>query len=383
MDVDGEPIPGVEITVTTPERESFRATKTTKKKGKFIFNHTELHAYVYTFVKDGYQTVEQQVRAIPGTVQDLEIVMPPLGGQATRSQSTMADADRAILAFNEGVEAKNAGDLETAETRFREAAELDPTMSRPYAALARLAYERGDYASAAAEAERALEINPGETVALQVRYEAYRLAGDTEKAEEAAEALRKSGGATDAAARIFNEGVDAYRAKDQETAALKFEQALALNPDLEQAYGVLGGIYISQRKFEEAQRVAAQALERDPRNAQALKVQYDLARRLGDEEAAEAALTALVEADPSWVATGLFEHALDLYNANDIEAAATAFRKVLEADPDHARATYLLGLSLYNSGNTAEAKTYLARFIEMAPDDPDTAIAKEMLQFAQ
>jgi len=382
-DVDGKPIQGVMITATTPERESYKVTKKTNKKGKFIINHTELHTYVYTFVKEGYQTVQQQVRAIPGNVDAIEVVMPPPSGQASQMQSRMSGADRAILAFNEGVEAKQAGDLELAAKRFREAADLDPTMSQPYAALAGMAHQKGDYLAAAEAAELALERNPGDVLALQVRYDAYRLAGETEKAEEAAVALRASGVSGDAAARIFNEGVEAYRAKDIDTAAVKFEQALELDPSLDQVYGVLGGIYVSKGKFDDAKRIAAQALERDPQNAQALKVLYDVARRTKDEEGANAALAALVEVDPSWVTTGLYEHAIELYNNSDNTGAAAAFEKVLEADPDHARATYLLGMSLYNSGKPGEAKPYLTRFIEIAPDDPDVAIAKEMLKYIE
>lgn len=381
VDADGNPIPGVEITVTTAERESYKATKKSNKKGTFVVNHTELHNYVYTFVKKGYTTVQQQVRAIPGQIQNLEIVMPPAGD--AQADAAMVGKNQAIEAFNEGVQAKQAGDLETAQQRFEEAAKLDPTMSQPYAAMAGLAHQRGDYEAAAKYAETALEKNPGDLLALQVRYDAYRLLGDTEKAAESAEALKQSGLADDAAARIFNEGVEAYRAKDMNTAAQKFELALALDQDLEQAYGVLGSIYVNQRQYDKAGDIAKRALERNPNNAQALKVQYDVARRTGDAEAADAALEALVRVDPSWVTTGLYEHALDLYNASDNEGAAAAFKKVLEADPDHARATYLLGMSLYNSGKPNEAKPYLERFIEMAPDDPDIEIAKEIVKYIE
>jgi len=35
-----------------------------------------------------------------------------------------------------------------------------------------------------------------------------------------------------------------------------------------------------------------------------------------------------------------------------------------------------------NLGDTEDAKTHLTRFLELAPDDPDAALAREMLEFA-
>ena len=53
--------------------------------------------------------------------------------------------------------------------------------------------------------------------------------------------------------------------------------------------------------------------------------------------------------------------------------------KALAIDPTQARAHYLLGIC-YSMDDKAKAREHLNKFIEMAPNDPDAAAAKEMLQ---
>jgi tetratricopeptide (TPR) repeat protein len=180
---------------------------------------------------------------------------------------------------------------------------------------------------------------------------------------------------------VFNDGVRAYREGNVAEAAEKFEEALALDPELVNGYVVLGSIALSQGDIERASELAATALVKDPTNVDALRVSYDAARALGDVQGAQQALLRLVEADPSWAATGLYDHGVDLYNNGEMVGAIGAFRQVLEAEPDDARAHYLLGMALYNTGDTAAAKEHLNRFLELAPDDPDAPIAREILSY--
>jgi Flp pilus assembly protein TadD len=65
------------------------------------------------------------------------------------------------------------------------------------------------------------------------------------------------------------------------------------------------------------------------------------------------------------------------------DETAQALGRVLEVEPDHARAHYLLGTALFNTGQTELAADHLRRFVELAPDDPDVAIAEELLAYVQ
>ncbi|MBD3871724.1 MAG: tetratricopeptide repeat protein [Acidobacteria bacterium] len=245
-----------------------------------------------------------------------------------------------------------------------------------------VAHQRGDFATAATEAELALAINPSNEQALLLRYDAYRKQGDNEKTSDAAEALRQTGSASDAARRVFNEGLDAYRGGDTETASAKFREAVGLDPDLANGYIMLASISLADGDPKQAEGMASKALEIDPDNTNALKIRYDAMRSLGDTAGARQALEALIRADPQWASTDLFNHAVELYNSDQMADAANALEKVVEAQPDDAKALFLLGMARYNLGDSEDAKKHLARFLELAPDDPDAALAKEMLKYA-
>jgi len=192
-DTAGNPLQGVTITVTTDAREDFSMTKSTNKKGKFIIVHLDVAlTYTYTFEKEGYQTFTHEVRPLD-VYDSLEFVMLTLEQAGQVTDQPISGRARAVKTYNEGVVAKQGGDLDGAEKLFREAVEIDPELVEGYVALASVAHERGDFATAATQAERALELDPDNLLALQLRFDAYRQLGDEGKAAEAAGAMRAAG----------------------------------------------------------------------------------------------------------------------------------------------------------------------------------------------
>ena len=384
-DQAGKPIEGVQVTAISPSLESFKTEKTTNKKGKFVLAFADSTAsYVIELKKQGYQTIVAPINPVPGQTRMVEYVLLPAEGneQAADERAAMTGASRAVLVYNEGVEAQRAGDLELAAKKYNEAAGMNPDLAAPHASLAAIAHLQGDYPGAAAEAEKALIIDPNDARAMQIRFDAYRLAGDKEKAKEAEQALRELGGLSETAARIFNEGADAYNAGDMTTAISKFQQAADLDPSLVQARMVLAKFYFSEGNLSEALARAEEVVALEPDNGDALRITYDSALRLGNTEKAATALDGLAVSDPEWAATGLFKLAAELYNKGQTEAAAQALERVLQADPDHARAHYLLGVAQFNTGQTETASEHLQRFLELAPEDPDAAIARDLLSYS-
>ncbi len=69
------------------------------------------------------------------------------------------------------------------------------------------------------------------------------------------------------------------------------------------------------------------------------------------------------------------------YDANDMERAKARFTKVIQVDPNNAKAHYYLGLIYVGEGANAEAKRSLERFVALAPDDPEAATASELIVF--
>jgi tetratricopeptide (TPR) repeat protein len=384
---DGTPIEGVTITISA-DTLSRDIVKTTNKKGKFTVAHSDATTiYQYKFEKEGFQTIVLPVNPPIGGTEVLEFQMmpeaagPPEGG-ATAGSAT-SGASPAIRAYNEGVEAQRLGDYDVAAESFRKAAKMNPGLAAARTSLAAVLLLQEDYATAAAEAEAALEVDPQDVRAMQIRFDAYRKLGDEAKASEAAEALRKVGNLDAAAARLFNEGVDAFNAGDVATAQSKFQQVVQLSPEMVAPYIALAQISLAQGSAAEALAMAQSALERDPDDTRALKLAFDGARLTGDNEMSERALDRLVELDPQWVTTTLFEHAVKLFNDNQPEAAALELKSVLEVDPEHARANFLLGMALFNSGRADEGRVYLGKFIELMPEDPDAEIARGLLSYQQ
>ena len=385
-DQAGKPIEGVQVTATSPTMDDFKLEKTTNSKGKFVLVFTNAALpYVVELEKEGYKTLVTRINPVSGRTEMVEYVLLPAMSdeQAVAEKAALSGAGRAVLVYNEGVEAQRAGDLELAAKKYGEAARINPELAAAHTSLAGVAHMQGDYGTAAAEAEKALAIDPTDVRAMQLRFDAYRLAGNDAKAAEAAQMLRELGDVSETASLIFNEGAQAYNSGDISTAISKFQQAADLDPNLVQPRLALAKLLFAEGSLSEALARAEEVVTLQPDNAEALRIKYDSALRLGDPETAATALDALAASDPQWAATGLYQIAVELYNNGQTNEAAQALERVLQVEADHARAHYLLGVALFNTGQTGPASEHLRRFIELAPDDPDVAVAKDLLAYAE
>jgi Flp pilus assembly protein TadD len=161
---------------------------------------------------------------------------------------------------------------------------------------------------------------------------------------------------------------------------------------------------------------AAQAIA--PKDKRVLELAAGVAGLNGDDDAALAALEALVEVDPksnqSWMTLGglyakrgdrekseqayrkvseldpanahktfynigvLIEKSPDLSEA-DTRRAIEAYRKAIEVKPDYAPAHRSLGYALVRLGEVAEAKKELSRYVELEPKAKDAAEVKSIV----
>ncbi len=74
---------------------------------------------------------------------------------------------------------------------------------------------------------------------------------------------------------------------------------------------------------------------------------------------------------------------MPLWNTGEAEKAAALSRLALTIDPNLGKAYYFIGLQLLSDGEGAEAKAALQKFIDMAPEDPEAAAAKEMMGYIE
>jgi tetratricopeptide (TPR) repeat protein len=128
---------------------------------------------------------------------------------------------------------------------------------------------------------------------LRCRWEAYRQLGDEAKTAAALADLERYGRATVEATKVYNEAVALVKAGDHEGAFARFQEAVTIDPQLEEA--LLGvatqGLHI--KRYQEALAAAEAILEDDPRAS--ARARHNAALGLGDESAlVPAAMGAMV-----------------------------------------------------------------------------------------
>lgn len=205
-------------------------------------------------------------------------------------------------------------------------------------------------------------------------------------APQAAEAPKELSGA-DQAVAAYNEGVTALKGGNVAAALPSLEKAASLNPKLPEAQVALAEAYLDQKRYGDALAAADRFLALRPGDAEGLRARYDALKGAGDNDKAREALDALAAADPksSEAAVRYFNEGAEKARTGNLEDAAIYFEKVVKiapADPKFAKAHYVLGLT-YAKDDTkkAAAKEQLNAFLQMAPNDPDAATAKEMLAY--
>lgn len=386
VDENGEPIPNVEVRIFNDEI-AYEKTLTTNRKGSFtllVIDATRI--YTMQFSKEGYRPTQQDVKLEPGGVKrETFTVLSTDAAPAQPSAEEVRAAEgrnKAVKAFNEGVVLAQGGDSAAAKVKFLEANEIDPQMPQPYSALAGIYVDEENWAEAVAMAEKLLELDPQNSRALQIQYDAYTEMGEAAKAQEALDQLSAlEGGGTDAAVRVFNQGAEAIRVGDVDMARERFEKAASLDPELAPAHAALAGLYLDAGEYDKVVAAAETALSLDPDLVNVQRYRYEAYRRMGQEEKAKEVFAEMAQADPEGLSRTLYENGREAFNAGNTAAAKTAFEQALQADPDNARAHYMLGLVFVNLGEAAKAKEHLETFIELAPDDPEVSTAKQMIDY--
>lgn len=384
-DLEGNPVEGVKITATQDELAKFRVEELTNKKGKAVFSVADA-TKVYNFLLEyeGYPSLDLQFKpAVRGNV-TREVTFDKGQARAEKDESgkTQVVYTPAERVFNEGVEALQAGDMATAKEKFLAALDKDSKMVGAHSAVAAVYLEEENYPEALASIDRLLALEPDNTRALRMRYEAHKGLGNDKEAKEALDALAKLDTGGDTTAMLYNEGVQAARVGDLKAARARFEDVLAIDPNMIHALTGVAFVYMNEKSYQEAATTAEKILGLEPGNAKALQLRYDAYRGLGDKATATEAMKALAAVNPAAMIEQLFNQGVELFNAGDGAAAVERFESVLELDPEHALAHYRLGVSQVGS-NPASAKEHLQKFIELAPDHAEAPVAKDMLSYLQ
>ncbi len=185
-----------------------------------------------------------------------------------------------------------------------------------------------------------------------------------------------TGSKADPAVIAFNEGAQLANAGKVDEAIAKIEEAVKAKPELIAGHEALASLYLRKKDYPKAIAAANKVLEYDADNADMAGVLYDSYTATGDTAKA-AEYKKKMPANP----TVLFNDAAKLINAQKDNEAEPLLKQAIAADEKFAPAYYELGMIYVRSGKSAEAKTNLQKYIELAPTGRDVATAKEMLNY--
>ena len=191
--------------------------------------------------------------------------------------------------------------------------------------------------------------------------------GKTVEPEELAE-LQQRG----RAAKLYNEGVKNFGARDVDAALELFLGALEEDPDLGEAHLAIARIYLARDDYAAALEYAEKANELVAEDPTSALVLFDSLWGLDQTERALSLLDQMVEGgkESSKVAVRSYNAGVRAVKASDWPAARTRFEDALALDSTLVPAHVTLSQIAINEGDYQSAIDHATSFVESQPDNP-------------
>jgi tetratricopeptide (TPR) repeat protein len=257
-------------------------------------------------------------------------------------QDNSTPEDRAGMGetlFNLGYNAYQAGDLEDAQARFREASENMPEAARNEIWQGRILLEQGDARAALPHWDRASKLEPANASSK------YFLLISQKSVNYGA-----------AAVTAFTLGYKAFEAKNYEEAVTKFRSAATTAPAFLEAHRMLGRTALELNQADDA-ITAFENVSRlegvNPSN----KYNLELAREMRQYGVA---------------AARSFREGYDKYAKGDKAGALAAFEAATTANANYQKAWAWLGRSKFETGDYRGASDAYTIAVKLDPNDKDS-----------
>ena len=280
VDSAGAPLEGVTLTITTPSIRNFKVTVATKKDGTygFIVNDATM-LYDLKFEKEGYAALNLSkqkfstvdITTVPNQTmyKASEVPAGKAGGGQAAAPAPSA-SQQAALAYNEAVDALNAGNKAGGEAKLKEAVAKNPDLPQAWSALAVVSYENKDWAHTLEYGQKALDLDPSMTNLYGMLTDAAEKGGDKKAAAEWRKKYEEVN--ADSPDILYNKGVEAYNKGKMKDAEASLSKALEAKPDLAMGHYLLGMVYFNQNKKAPAKEHFEKYLELDPNGKEASTV---------------------------------------------------------------------------------------------------------------
>jgi putative PEP-CTERM system TPR-repeat lipoprotein len=293
-------------------------------------------------------------------------------GQSAKALDTLKpglagdNVDPALYALAGEVYLLN-NDVKTAEEYFTKATQQDPKNARNRTSLALTHLISGQVDTAFGELQNIAASDAGTTADLAL-ISAHLRRQEFDKALKAIDALEKKQPDKPLAANLRGRVLLAKR--DMSGARKSFERALQIDPMFFPAVASLAGLDLVDKKPQDAKARFDAVLAKDPKNAQALLAQAELAARTGASQTEVGKLIVnAVNANPTDAAPRLLLIDFHLRN-KDVKQATSAAQDAVAALPDNPELLDALGRTQLAAGEFNQAIASFNKLAGMQPLSP-------------
>jgi tetratricopeptide (TPR) repeat protein len=320
-----------------------------------------------------WEAAEEQLKAVKSLSNALATV-PSQNPQAGAFYAELDSRATQVMAKLPGLKLRDLGDKALAEKKFDEAIvkyqdaiKADPSDPDLYYNLALAQANAKKLDDSAATIDKALALKPNESAYIKLKQQI----ADYKQNEILAKA--KS---------ILEEGDKLYQGGDHAGALKKYEEALPIVPEKNQAgiWRQMGNTQAKLGNKDEAVKAFKRAIELNPQEANNKKA---LAQFYMNEKMYDEALE--IYADPATAGSEtvdqtLFRLGKELSQKGNSEVAQLAFEKVIKVNPDNAEAYYELGtLYFYDRKDNKRAQEMLTKYVEIGKDKDHVNNATSLL----
>lgn len=282
-DTDSKPIEGVKVTITSPERGSFKNEFSTNKKGQsFLILPMQIKTTIVSLEKEGYQKHQESIELIKKKSSevsfryDLSFILYRDDELSPEQEAQITiEFQKALPFFNKGMEFFKSERFIEAAVQFEKAVEAKPDFFEAFDNLAASYFRSELFEKSIEAAKKALEINPNSVETIKLIAIAYSNLGDEDTALDYMNELKELPGENLTAEELYNLAVVAANQGNDEEAREYFERSIQVKPDFALAHYQLGLCYFRLNNMQGAKMELEEYLALEPEGENA-----DMAKNL-------------------------------------------------------------------------------------------------------
>ncbi|MBM3746756.1 MAG: tetratricopeptide repeat protein [Acidobacteria bacterium] len=183
------------------------------------------------------------------------------------------------------------------------------------------------------------------------------------------------------AKKAYEKGQEAVRRKKWGDALKEFEKAVKVHPNYAAAWFELGMLHERQKNVEQARQAYAESLRSDGKYVKPyLQLAGIFMQERKWQEAADST-SRVLRLNPLDFPAAYFYNSVAHFNLRNLDEAEKSAREALKLDPQHRipKLEHLLGVILANKADYAGAAEHMKNYIERAPDAADIDTVRKQL----